>query len=251
MKGTTFFKSLEYNLETIGERWRQGEKIQGILKIKNNSTEKVELPFFNISLCSGNYKKIKSKNIKAWEVLAETTLGKDILIQPLEEKEFPWNFVLPEDCRITDKDGSLYLTFLDKTYDWPTGYIELIINPKIVMLQFLEIFENFLRFKVAQTKFSKGMVEVKLKPATSREFSHVESLVIQMKEVDENLSIVYIFNLNVLEMLSGNLMAQKKIKQFEQTISSKQFYLYKDSPNQDFIIELINSVLKEIKPKFL
>lgn len=250
MKGTIFFKPLEYNIIADGERWRQGDKINGRLKIKNHSAESVEFPILKISLAVGNFKKIKSKDKRAWDYLAETTLGEKISIGASEEKEFSWNFELPEDCQITDKDRSLYLTFFDHDDIWPTFQLELVVDPKLVMLQFLEIFESFLRFKVVQTKFSKGMVEIKLNPPSSRELSHLESLVLRMKEVDKTLDLEYIFNMHVFEMVAGNMMAQKKIKQVDQKLTSKQYYIYGDSPNHDFIKMSISDVIKEGTPRF-
>ncbi|MDD4974028.1 MAG: hypothetical protein PHY93_06735 [Bacteriovorax sp.] len=252
MKGTIFSRPLEYNIIANGEKWHQGDKIKGCLKIRNHGAEKIDLPFLKISLAVGHFKKIKSKDKKAWEFLAETTLGEQFSIGVSEEKEFFWDFGLPEDCQITDKDRSVYLTFSDHDDDiWPTGQLELVIGPKLVIQQFLEIFENFLRFKVVQTKFSKGMVEIKLNPPTSKELSHVESLVLRMKEIDKTLNVEYIFNINVFEMVAGNLMAQKKIKQFDQKLTSKQLYIYGDSLNHDFIISSISTVIKEATPRFL
>lgn len=251
MKGTIFLKPLEYNIIADGESWRQGDKIKGSLKIKNHCTDKIELPFLKISLVVGHFKKIKTKDKKAWEILSEIMLGEKFSMGSLEEKEFFWSFELPEDCQITDKDRSVYLTFKDQDEIWPTGQLELVVNPKIVIKQFLEILENFLRFKTVQTKFSKGMVEIKMNPPTSKELSHVESLVLRMKEVDKTLDLEYIFNLHVFEIVAGNMMAQKKIKQVDQKLTSKQYHLYGDSLNQDFIISSISSVIKEATPRFL
>lgn len=249
MKGTIFLKPLEYNIIADGERWRQGDKIKGTLKIKNHGNDSIELPSLKISLAVGNFKKIKSKDKKAWDSLSEISLSEKFSIAPNAEAEFSWNFQLPEDCQITDKNGSLYLTFIDrfanKEDSWPTGQLELVVDPKIEMEQFLEIIQNFLRFKVVQTKFSKGMVEIKLNPPTSREMSHVESLVLRMKEMDKTLELEYIFNMHVFETVSGNIMTQKKIKQVNQLLSSTQLL------DQDFMVKAIGDVIKEGTPKFL
>lgn len=251
MKGTIFLKSLEYNIIADGERWHQGDKIKGVLKIRNHSADSIELPLLKISLAVGNFKKIKSKDKKAWESLAEISLAEKCFINASDEKEFPWSFQLPEDCQITDKSGSVYLTFTDQDEAWPAGQLEIVVDPKMVMLQFLEILQNFLRFKTVQTKFSKGMVEVKLNPPNSRELSHVESLVLRMREVDKTLDLEYVFNMHVFETVAGNVIAQKKVKQVDQKLSSKQYYSYGDFPNQDFIIKTINDVIKEATPRFL
>lgn len=251
MKGTIFLKPLEYNIIADGERWHQGEKIKGVLKIKNHSVDTIELPLLKISLAGGNFKKIKTKDKKAWENLAEISLGEKISIGASVEKEFAWNFQLPEDCQITDKSGSVYLTLIDQEGGLPVGQLELVIEPKLVIHQFLEIFQNFLRFKVVQTKFSKGMVEIKLNPPSSKEMNNIESLVLRMKEVDKTLDLEYTFNTHAFEMVSGNLLAQKKIKQVNQKFTFKEYTIYGDSFNHDFIKTSISAVIKEATPKFL
>jgi hypothetical protein len=251
MKGTIFSKPLEYNIIADGEKWRQGDKIKGSFKIKNHGDQVIVLPVLKILLAVGNFKKVKVKDNKALDYFNEVVLGENISIAGLEDKEFFWEFLLSEDCQITDKDRSIYLAFKDHDNLWPTGLLELTIAPKLAIQQVLEIFDNFLRFKIGQIKFSKGMVEIKLNPPTSKELSHVESLVLRMKEVDKTLDIEYLFNMHVFEMVAGNLMAQKKVKQVDQKMTSKQLYIYGDSLNHDFIISSINTIIKEATPRFL
>ena len=201
MKATLIVKPIEYGIEAFGEKWKQGEKLKAVMKLKNHGNEKIERPFLNVTLCSGNYKKVKAHHSEAWDIIIKIELLQNLTLNPNEEKEFHFEFLLPEDCRITDKDGSLYLAYQDnENENWPLGHMELVIDPKIVMKQFLEIFENFLRFKVGQIKYSKGMVEIKLKPPGSRELSHVDSLVLRMSEVNKTLRLEYLFNLRMLEM---------------------------------------------------
>jgi hypothetical protein len=250
MKSTIFAKPLEYSIVADGEKWRQGDRVKGVLKIKNHAPESAELPCLKIALAIGNFKKIKLKDQKAWDSLASFSVGEKIVIDASEEKEFSFDFLLPEDCQITEKDKSIYLIFFSHEDSWPTGQLELVIDPKLVMLQFLEIMESFLRFKVVQRKFSKGMVEIKLNPPSSKELSHLESLVIRMKEVDKTLDLEYIFNTHAFEMVAGNMIAQKKTTKIDQTLTSKQYYIYGDSPNHDFIKTTISSAINKATPKF-
>lgn len=250
MKGLIFLKPLEYNIAADGEKWRQGDKIKGLLKLKNHSAERIDLPFLKLSLAAGNFKKIKNHDKRAWENLTETTLALPLTINASEEIEFPWDFVLPEDCQITDKDGSVFLTFQDKAELWPAGQLELVIEPKLIINQFLEIFQNFLRFKIKDTKFSKGMIEIKMTPPSSRELGHIDSLVLRVKEVDKTLDLEYNFNMHVFETINGNVLTQKKSMHVGQKLTSKQFYIYGDSPNQDFIISSVSALIKEATPKF-
>ncbi len=253
MKGTTFLKPLEFNLEAIGEKWRQGEKIKASLKVKNHGTEKIEMPVLRTILGEGIYKKIKAKDAKAWKVLSETKLEEPFQLNAQEEKSFSFEYTLPENCLITDKNASLYLAFFDTAVkdSQPVGHIELVIEPKLVISQILDLIQSFLRFKVVQIKYSKGMVEVKLAPpSSSRELSTIDNLILSLSEVEKTLKLNYEFNMRVLDMAGGAMSAQKKTREFEQSFQSKQYLQY-DSLNQDFILQSINSVLNEVKPKFL
>lgn len=250
MKGTIFSKPLEYNIEAVGEKWRQGDKIKGTLKVKNHGAENIELSALKVALSEGTYKKIKAKDAKGWKNLFETKLEEKFTLAAQEEKSYSFEYTLPENCLITDKNASLYLAFFDND-KMPSGHIELVIEPKLVIAQVLEAIQSFLRFKVAQIKYTKGMVEVKLTPpSSSRELSTIDSLVLCLAEVEKNLTLSYEFNMRVLDMAGGAMQAQKKTRDFQQKFTSKQYLQY-DSLNQDFILQSINSVLNEVKPKFL
>lgn len=251
MKGTIFLKPMEYNIEALGEKWRQGDKIKGTLKIKNHSAEKIVASVIKIALLAGSYKKVKVKDKKAWDRVQLITAAENISLSGNGEVEFPFEFQLSENCPITDKNGSVYLAFFDEDEAWPVGNIELTIKPKIVIEQVLEVFVNFLRFKVKEIKYSRSMIDVKFAPPVSREMSNVDSLILSISEVDKTLTLDYVFQLRVLEMTGAAMVAQKKTKEFKQTLISKQYLIYGDSLNQDFIISSANEVLKEVTPKFM
>lgn len=250
MKGTIFLKPLEYNVEAMGERWRQGDKIKGTLTIKNHSADKIDLPFLKIKLAEGNYKKIKAKDAKAWNTLTETNLSEALSVGPSAEHNFTFEFTIPETSPVTDKNGSLYLAFFDKEDAQPAGNIELVIEPKQTIQFVLQVFENFARFKVKEIKNGKKSVEVKLMPPASREASNIDSLILSLAESEKTLSMNYLFNLRGIDMSSGTMQTQKKTKEIEQKFSSKQYMMY-DSPNQDFILTSIQTALNEVKPKLL
>jgi hypothetical protein len=251
MKSTIFIKPLEYNLTIDGEKWRQGDKIKGLIKIINHSNDKIVLPVLKLNLAVGNFKKVKTKDKKAWDEISNLILGNNINLEANAELEFEWNFELPEDCQITDKNGSIYLTITipDENNLWPIGLLELNIIPKIIIEQFLEIITNFLRFKVNQIKYSKQMVEIKLLPPSSREFGHIESLVIRMKEVKNILNLEYNFSIQAFETISGNVIIQKKTKEFSQEFTSKQYYIYGHSPHHEFIKSSVESIIRDSSPK--
>ncbi len=251
MKGTVFLKPLEYSIEAVGEKWHQGDKLKGSLKIKNHSSEKIELPVLKVALCEGNYKKIKAKDAKGWNAISENLLSEALTINPSEEKDYAFEFKLSENCSITDKNGSLYLAFFDKDEKIPAGHIELVIEPKVVIQQILQILESFLRFKVKEIKNAKNMIEVKLVPPTSRELSNLDGLLLSISEVEKNLSLKYFFNLRVLNISGTTMQSEKATKEMEQHFNSKQYLIYGDSINQDFIIASVQEILNSVKTKML
>ena len=61
----------------------------------------------------------------------------------------------------------------------------------------------------------------------------------------------YIFTLLSFDMASGNMLAKKKIIQVERTLLAKQYTIYGDSLNQEFLIAEFMGVIKEATPKSL
>ena len=251
MKVTTIQKPLEYTIEAMGEKWRQGDKLKGTLKIKNHGTEKILLPILKVNLCEGHYKKIKAKDSKGWVIVDTHDFSGNLGIEPAEENTYSFEFMLSENCSVTDKNGSLYLAFYDKEEILPTGNIELVIEPKLVIKEVLQILENFLRFKVKEIKSGKGVLEVKLIPPSSRELSNLDGVTLSISEVDKNLNFKYFFNLRSLDLAGPAMQVEKKTKEIVQTFNSKQYLIYGDSINQDFIIESVKGVLDGVKTKTL
>lgn len=251
MKGTIFLKPLEFSIEAAGEKWHQGDLLKGTLKIKNHSVEKIELPLLKVGLCEGHYKKIKAKDAKGWNCISENILATGLVVNPSEEKNYSFEFKLSETSAITDKNGSLYLAFFDNNEIIPAGHIELVVEPKIIVKQILEIFENFLRFKVKELKTGKGAVEIKLVAPTSRELSNVDGLLLSISEVEKNLTLKYFFNVRVLNIAGTTMQSEKTTKEFEQKFTSKQYLMYGDSINQDFIIQSVQEILNAVKTKMI
>ena len=250
MKGVIFLKPLEYTIVAVGEKWHQGDKLKGTLKIKNQSADKIEVPVLKVAVCVGHYKKVKAKDPKGWSPIIESKLAEKITLNPLDEIDYSFEFKLAENSAVTDKNGSLYLAFFDKDEPLPTGHIELVIEPKIIIKQILQILENFLRFKVKEIKSGKGILEVKLTPPTSREMSNVDGVLLSISEIEKNLTLKYFFNLRALDFTSATMQVEKTTKEMEQTFTSKQYMIY-DSINQDFIVDSVQTILNSIKTKTL
>lgn len=248
MKGTIFLRPLEFGIEAIGEKWRQGETLKGRLKIKNHGADEVSFSKILIELDSAKFRKIKNKDNDAFTSIEAHCLQESVVLKKDEEREWPFQFSLSEDCPITDKDGSLYLVIKTNEGDI-AGSLELVIEPKLAIVNFIEVFENFLRFKVQQTKFSKGMIELKMKPPGSREFGHIDSLVLRIKETKKTMELEYNFTISAFDTSSGTTLAQKKTIKVNKTLIARDYCLSQDVPNPDFMKSSITAVIKESTPK--
>lgn len=251
MKTNVFLKPLELSLEAIGEKWHQGDKIKGSIRVINNSLEKIDRPALRVAICHGHFKKIKAKDEKGWTTLSEKEILDVLSVNSSSEQNYNFEFSLAEDCSITDKNGSLYLVFFYNDDKIPAGHIELLIEPKIVIQNILQIIESFLRFKVKEIKYNKSMVDIKLVPPTSRELSNLDGLVLSISEIDKKLILKYSFNLRVLNITGATMQSEKKVQELEQVFHSNQYLIYGDSINQDFIVASVQEILNVVKTKLL
>ena len=246
MKSTFFSKPLEFSIEALGEKWRQGDKLKGQIKLKNHSNENINIANLVIGLEVGLFKKIKTRDVKSFEKITNLELVKSVSIKANLENEFPFQFDLPFNCQITDKDRSLFLTLLLNDESYPVGHLELMIIPKLLFLQFIEVLENFYRFKVAQMKYVKGSIEFKMNPPKSRELSHIDSFVLKMKEGELTFELDYLFSMNSFVMEGSVMNVQKKNKEFKQSLNLKQCYTYGEALNHDYIKYSIETILNEV-----
>lgn len=249
MKGTLFKAPLELNLHIEGENWRQNQKIRGSLKIKNHGQESLSLGKIGVHLCWGHAKKIKSKSDTSFDFENSTLFDGQSILAPQEEKELLWEFELQESCAITDKSGSYYLLYGEKEKIWESGLLHLQIDPRAIFDSFLEIFVNFFRFKVKGKKNKKGFVEVKLLPPNAKEFLSMDNLHCQMRIKDDIFEINYLFNVRKMAYAIEGVKLEKKQLEFHERLGPKEYYLFKDSPNQDVMKSKIEKTLNEVKSK--
>ena len=190
MKGTIFKDGIEYGLFIDGESWAQGDKVNGQLKLKNHGEKSLNISNVKVGLALGKFKKIKSKDSKAFEIVNQKTFDEGAKLPAKGEAELDWEFGLSQNCPITDKTGSLYVLYGANEDDLENGHLQLNVIPKNVFLQYFDIFEKFFRFKVKDYKSKRDAIEAKLVPPKSKEFSNLIGLNIVIKEVNEKMIII-------------------------------------------------------------
>ncbi len=242
-------KSLEYTVSVDGERWIQGESMKGAMTIKNHGDKSVVIDEILISFAHGVFRKVRNNDDSAWKDISTIILAENERIESGSEMQYEWGFDLRDDCPITDNIGSMYLIYGVDKNPVECGKLQLNIDIKPVMAFFLEMFENFFRFKIGPKKFKNGFVEIKMIPPKSREMSALDGLNLQLKQLGDELTVKYIFKTKALESNAGDVKIEKKKKEFEQILTSKEYMIY-GSFNHDGVKKAIGEIVQNVIPKF-
>lgn len=251
MRGTFFEKPLEYSIEISGESWNQGGKVNGTLTIKNHGDSAIELNGKGVSLCLTEAKKFKAKDPAGIKALNTKSWPEASSVSPGSQETLNFEFELAKDCPITEKASSLYINCGEFENPFTGGHMQLDVKPINVINNYLEIFENFFKFKVKAIKNKKGFLDVKLVAPDSKELGAVEQLNLNLAVDGDELDIMYIFKLKKLAYDEGSVSAKSEKKNFEQRLTKRQHTAFGDSPNQDGIMKAINEILDQIKSKSL
>ena len=251
MIGTKFSAPLEFKIVTDKEIYLQGDPIKGDFIVKNHGASSLTLSLLQVSLESGIFKKINQKEDKGFTQVDVFNVNDKISLKTGEQKSMKWNFLLKEDCPITDTQQSLYIVYGNSRNPFECGQLQLTVAMAPILKFFLEVFVNFHRFQIKQTKFSKDMmVEIKLSPPKSREMTSVEGLVLQMKKDKDNLIVNYHFSVKKLESVSTTeAKVQSKKMIFDQILTKNDYEEY-GSFSHEKVKEQIGLILKEVIPKF-
>ena len=245
MKGTFFNKPLEWNIETDKESWLQGEKINGILRIKNHSAELVELSDAGVAIAYADIKKVHARTEGAMKFDAKVLFSETVL-KGQEQKELPFALTLPVNSGVTDKKASYYLTYGQKHSE---SHLMLKVEPKVLFGKIISLMDTFFRFKVKEYKAVKNGVEYKLIPPTARDMANLDSLHLILSMQEENLQMEYDFQVKKLDTSGVTNKINKVAVKIRKDLTPREFSLGKDLINQDVLLKSIESVISEVKLK--
>lgn len=249
MKGTFFQQPLEFSLDITGEAWQQGETIKGNLIVRNHGSDEIDLSNIGVTLALTNARKFKARNDKAFAIDATSPFPEGTKLSSSSEQSLEWSFPLSSSCPITEKASSLFIYCGSQDNLFDGGHLELQIEPIDVLSKYIEIFENFFRFKRKTLKNKAGYIDVTYTCPGGKDLSQIEKLNQHMRVVDGKLEVKWLFVLNKLGYKDGNVVEEKEDRVFEQLLEPKQYKMFGDSPNQDGIITSINEVLDQAKKK--
>ena len=245
MKGTFFNKPLEWNIETSGESWQQGESVKGLLKVKNHSTESQSLEDSGVGLAFADIKKVQTRASGALKL--ENTVPFPVKEIPANgEMTLEFNFSISPNSGITDKKSSYYLCF---GKGFTEGQLQLKIEPKALYSKIVGLLDTFHRFKQKEIKTSKKGVEYKLLPPTSREMANIESMLLTFSMLEDQLQMRFDFQVKRLDTTSITTKINKESVLIEKTLTPKEYSLGRDMINQDQLLKNIELVLSDVKMK--
>jgi hypothetical protein len=245
MKGTFFSKPLEWNIETVGETWQQGDALSGTLRVKNHGTDPVDLAGSGVGLGVAEIKKVQSRAEGALK--QEHTLAFPAgELAPGATAELPFTFPIGANSPVTDKRASYYLSF---GRNFTEGQLQVRVDPNQLFMKVLGLMDTFHRFKVKDYKASKKGVEYKLLPPTSREMANVESLLLTFAMDGDVLRMKFEFQVKKLDTSSVTTKVNKESVAIERGLAPREYSLGKGMINQDQLLKNIETVLSEIKLK--
>jgi hypothetical protein len=248
MKGTFFQKPLEYKVEISGESWSQGSPLKGSLVVINHSRDEIDLSKIGCHLCFCNTKKLKAKDIKAI-VLQESVLFSETILKAKSESLMEFEFNLKSDCPITENTASLYLICADIEKPFEGGQLELKVTPIKIINDFIEIFEQFFRFKFKALRNKKQYIDAKIAAPDSKDWTSIQAFNILMKLSDESLELNFVFKLKKMSYTDDINKTKDTILEIKKIMTKREYSGFRDSPNQDNIMKVIAEVLEQVKLK--
>jgi hypothetical protein len=236
MKGISFQKPFEIKVDIDGEKWRQGDIIQGQIEIKNLSNENLPTSNMGVAIAS---RKIKAKENDTFEIIQTHNLS----------QSDKFEFQLSENCPLTDKSSTLFLIYGD--IESPKANLQLPILLHPYFQEIINVLDTFFRFKLKALKNGKNQVEASLLPATSREFATIDQLNIKFNFDNENVNLVLelkqkklVSNDIGLGLKATNVKSSQKMQ-----LTPKDYLLQKGMPNQIAIKAIFEKYLEQFKSK--
>ena len=238
MRGTFFLKPLELNLDVTGESWSQGDEVSGTLAIKAHG--EADLSKIGIHLCEVNMKKFKAKDPAAFKVLESL---------PAATESTSFNFKLSQSCLITEKTTSLYIVCGNIETPYECGHLQLEVTAHKNILSFIQVFENFLKFKFKPLKNKAEKVQAKLTPPDIKDWANIKSIDLAMTCVDGVLNLDFAFKIKKISY-DGPSMETKEVKHTETLeLKPRDYILFESTLNQNFITQELNKALDSVRLK--
>jgi hypothetical protein len=245
MKGTFFQKPLEWNIETTDESWQQGGKVRGTLRVKNHGAESLSLNPAGVGLAYADIKKVHAKTAGVLKPEPKT-LFPDGEISPGDSKELHFELALPENCPVSDKKATYFLTY---GKDASENHLQLNVQPRLLFGKLVGLLDTFQRFKLKEFKGTKNGVEYKLIPPTSRDMANLDGLLLSMEMEGDTLNLTFEFQVKKLDTSGVTNSIKKETAKIKKSLLPKEYLLGRDMIHQDALLKMFESVIGEVKIK--
>jgi hypothetical protein len=242
MKGTFFQKPLEWNIETTGESWQQGDVLKGTLRVKNHGTDKINLSQSGVGISVADIKKVQTRADGAFKLEKSFDLATEL--NPGAETSLEFSFDIGANSPVTDKKSSYYLSY---GKNFVESSLQVKVEPKALFMKVIGLLDTFQRFKLKEFKAAKKGVEFKLIPPTSREMANVESMFLTFSMQEQNLTMKFEFQVKKLDTSGVTNKINKEAVTVEKILTPKEYSLGRDMINQDQLLKTIEAVLAEVK----
>ncbi len=246
MKALHFAKPLEYRLETPAEELLQGQSFAGRLAVTNRGAEARSGLDVEIALAYGQFKSIKTRGARAFEIVRQHRLAEALQLAPGDSRSADWAFELARDCPITTSEGGLFLLYgsgLGTEEGW--GRIDLQVRLHPVLETLITTIENQFHFEARTRRNSDGMVEVKFKPPPS--YASLEEFYVRMRMLPEQLALVFRFKIKALAR-GGAKGVKQRTEDLERSLSPAEYLIGNTHPNRAALREVVASALGEALP---
>jgi hypothetical protein len=250
MKGTHFQRPTELVLNIHGEEWQQGDLLKGVFLVKNHGTEALDLENFGVTIAWGENRKVKAKADGCFKTVFQAKFPKTS-VPAGQEKELAWEFQLPQDAPVTDKTGTLYALFGHTEQPWQGGNLLLTVKLPKLARDLLEMFENFLRFKVKEVKNKKKKIEVKFLVPASKDFAGVEGLTMDLSIVEKVLEMEFYFKVKKLAYTTEGVNLQGDKLKLDLVMKKAEYELAPDVIDQQKILPKLKQLFEAVKMKTL
>jgi hypothetical protein len=246
MKGTVFQKPLEFNILVEGESWRQGDKLQGSLTMKNHGGGAVN--DIHVHLGYGELKKIRQKAPDAFTLLASAPIN---IPEGSSSITVPWSFQTDRNASVTDHLKSLFLLYGQGSNTGVLGQLQLSLRPFWTIDEFLKVFEISFKFVSKSFKSQKEGLEVKLAPPQSKTFAAVEQALLLFRSDGEALEVQYTFQVKKVEATAGSIEIKKEKKAHVRRYEASQLLTSSGRFNHEAMEAAIREVLSEVESKVI
>lgn len=220
MKGAFLHQQMQFQLEVKVESAVQGDQLPCVLTVKNLGGTPQSLTGVVLELCVGDVKKLKDKP-EEYEVVATGSLGLPDTLAPQASASGSHIFELDRNCIVSEKSKSLFCRY--GVSGTQTGELPLTVLPHPHLQKVVEILESAFQFVAKGTRSSKGWVDVKFKPSSSRRYSFVNELVLGARFEGSELVLNFKFNVKKFESSQANVSVSRSKTEVERRLEEKSY----------------------------